>query len=197
MEGALLELSGFHANGQIDISPWDLQQLRLTKLSVRAPPGAPAVHLDEIALSPRPAAEAPARLLMDECWVRGGSVGVLINAVGCTLRGCRVMHAVSYGVQANALFTIEGCTIGDCARSGRGAGIAARAGCTQLRRNGFNENRVQKDCNDSEYLGYSPADCNGCLGRCTCAAMLAFAKAGDAMVHWGQPGQGIWQPLCL
>jgi hypothetical protein len=75
VEGELLELSGFHANGQIDISPWDLQQLRLTKLSVRAPPGAPAVHLDEIALSPRPAAEAPARLLMDECWVRGGNLG--------------------------------------------------------------------------------------------------------------------------
>ena len=37
VEGELLELPGFHANGQIDISPLDLQQLRLTKLSVRAP----------------------------------------------------------------------------------------------------------------------------------------------------------------
>ena len=75
-------------------------------------------------------------------------------------------------MQANALFTIDGCTIGECARSGRGAGIVARAGCTQLRRNGLNENRVQKDARDSEYLGYSPADCSGCLGRCDLALFL-------------------------
>ena len=140
--------------------------------------------------------------------MRGGSVGVLINAVGCTLRGCRVMHAAtygvqantlltlaltlilalaltltltltltSYGVQANALFTIDGCTIGECAGSGRGAGIVARAGCTQLRRNGLNENRVQKDSRDSEYLGYSPADCSGCLGRCTLALFLTRTRS--------------------
>ena len=164
---------------------------------MRAPPDAPAVLLDEIALAPPPAADAPARVLLDECWVRGGSVGVLINAVGVTLRRCRVQDAQTYGVKANAAFAIDGCTIGECARSGRGAGIAARAECTQLRCNGFNENRIQKDATDQMYLGFNAADCRGCVGRCTCGALLAFAKAGEQLVHWGQKGQGSWQPLCL
>ena len=31
---------------------------------------------------------------------------------------------------------------------------------------------MQKDARDSEYLGYSPADCSGCLGRCDLALFL-------------------------
>ena len=124
-----------------------------------------------------------------------GRVAVLINAVGVTLRRCRVHGAATYGVHAMATFGIEECTIGECARGGFGGGILARAGVDQRRgRNGFNENRVQRDHNDTGYAGYSPIDCRGCLGRCTCSAMISLALSmNQDLIKWKPPGQGKWQ----
>ena len=124
--------------------------------------------------------------------MRGGTVGVKINVVGCTLRRCRIQDAGSYGVSANATFTIEGCTIGGCAKAGRtGGGILARGSLRELRNGGgFNENRVQRDQNDKGYAGY--IDCRGCVGRCMCN-MRAYLFAPEPC--WGEKGQGLWQKM--
>ena len=37
VEGDAVELSGVHINGTLDVSPWDLQRLKLVRLSVTAP----------------------------------------------------------------------------------------------------------------------------------------------------------------
>ena len=136
-------------------------------------------------------------MVLEDCWVRKGKTGLVINAVGCTLRRCRVQKAASFGVQANAKLAIEGCTIGDCGTSGWGGGIFARAGLLELRQsNGVNENRVQQDHNDKEYNGYK-RDCQGCAGQCTCTAMLYdFAKVtGEGLVNWSRAGTGLWQSV--
>ena len=108
--------------------------------------------------------------------------------------------AGTYGVYATARLAIEGCTIGLCATSGRGGGILARAGCEQLRlSSGLNENRVQRDANDKGYSGYGP-DCGGCVGRCTCSALYAYAAAmsSDGPVKWARAGEGSWTNVgCL
>ena len=200
VEGEEVELSNFHINGgTLDISPMDLQRLRLTRVSVTAPAGTtkPAVLLDEIGLcSPGETAalegmcsKAP-RVLLEECWTRGGSVGVMVNVMGCTLRGCRLQGARTFGVHANATFAIEGCTIGQC----RTGGISARKEVEQLRVNGCNENRVQRDPNDTQYMGYDK-NAHGCVGTCTCAAITMFAGYGDPLVKWDDKGGGQWRKL--
>ena len=200
LEGEELELSNFHINGgTLDVSPMDLQRLRLTRVSVTAPPGAtkPAVLLDEIGLcSPGEEAalegmrgKAP-RVLLEECWTRGGKVGVMVNVVGCTLRGCRLQGARTFGVHANATFALEGCTIGQC----RAGGISARKEVEELRVNGCNENRVQRDPNDTQYSGYD-RKAHGCVGTCTCAAITMFAGYGDPLVRWDDKGGGQWRKL--
>ena len=131
-------------------------------------------------------------MLLEDCWVRGGTVGVEISVVGCTMRRCRVQGAGSYGVYAHATFSIEACTIGDCAKFGRGGGILARAGCIEVRQDGRNENRVQRDASDKGYLGYNP-DCRGCTGRCVCSAR--FVMGDLPSIKWGKQGLGRWQHM--
>jgi len=197
--GASLELSALHIKGTLDISPWNLARLRLSKVSVTAPATASAaVYLDEIAMRVPDGPEAEGRVVFEGCWIRGGKVGVLINAVGCILRRCRVQGAGTFGVRANADFTIEACTIGECAKSGAGGGILTRGACKQVRAsNGINENRVQTDAGDKHYSGYNP-DCRGCLGRCTCTA---FAEIGmmlqgeGGLINWASQGEGKWQTI--
>ena len=136
--GDVLELAGLHITGSVDISPRNLARLRLANVSISVPSrdnGQPALYLDEICAVPRrddlPGTE---RVLMEDCWVRGGAVGVRINAVGVLMRRCRVTNAATWGIHSNALFTIDGCTIGDCGKvTQRGGGIVSRAGCTLLR----------------------------------------------------------------
>ena len=199
--GSLLELSGMHIRGAVDISPRDILRLRLCKLAVSAPRDVVALYIDEIAakIPSSQAKEADGRVLLDECWIRGGSTGVRINAVGCVMKRSRVTGAGSFGVQSMAHIAVEACTIGECAKDGPpGGGILARAGCTQLRgSNGMNMNRVQRDHADNNYSGY--VDCRGCVGRCTCTAMYALPQLmGQGLVQWGQPGQGKWQNVgCL
>ena len=199
--GSLLELSGMHIRGAVDISPKDITRLRLCKLAVSAPRDVVALYIDEIAakIPSSQAKEADGRVLLDECWIRGGSTGVRINAVGCVMKRSRVTGAGSFGVQSMAHISVEACTIGECAKDGPpGGGILARAGCTQLRgSNGMNMNRVQRDHADNNYSGY--VDCRGCVGRCTCTAMYALPQLmGEGLVQWGRPGKGKWQNVgCL
>lgn len=198
LEGEEVELSNFHINGgTLEISPMDLQRLRLTKVSVTAPAGAtkPAVLLDEIGLCSPGEAEAlegmrskAPRVLLEECWTRGGAIGVLVNVVGCTLRGCRLQGAKTFGVHANATFAIEGCTIGQC----RAGGISARKEVEELRVSGCNENRVQRDPSDTQYMGYDKK-AHGCVGTCTCAAITMFAGFGDPLIKWDGKGGGQWR----
>ena len=204
--GELAELSHLHVNGVVDISPRDVSRVRLVKVSITAPSSdQPALYLDEISRLPlaraAPSSTATAaedRVVVEECWVRGGSVGIWINAVGCVLRRCRVQNARTFGVQSNADFSLEACTIGNCAMSGAGGGILTRACCTQLRsRSGVNENRIQRDGHDKEYSGYDPNDCRGCVGKCACSAMFAVGSMvrGEGMVRWSAKGEGRWQRL--
>ena len=193
--GECVELSGLHIHGTVDLAPRDVTRVRLSRVHVTAPPShtTPALFLDEIGrkIPDREAASLANRVLLEDCWVRGGSVGVHINAVGVVLRRCRIQNAESFGVHANASFAIEACTIGMCAKSGRGGGIVARAGCQQIRgSNGVNENRVQRDANDKGYSGYS-GDCRGCVGRCTCSAMFLLMGMGDSPVKW----DGAWRKI--
>jgi hypothetical protein len=193
--GELVELSNFHVKGSVDISPRDVKRLRISRVSISAAGGETALYLDEISRKIPKDEEAAGRVLLEDCWVRGGTVGVWINAVGAVLRHCRVQGADTYGVQSNAAFAIEACTIGECAKSGRGAGILTRASVVQLRgKNGVNDNRVQRDCYDKEYLGYS-ADCRGCVGQCSCSAMflLSAMVGGEGLIKWGEQGKGLWQ----
>ncbi|KAL3918657.1 MAG: hypothetical protein SGPRY_005929 [Prymnesium sp.] len=125
--GELVGLCGIHINGAVEVSPRQVSQLKLTKVAITAPADAPALIIDEISSRVPPETECLQRVLLDECWVRGGKVGVEINAVGCTLRRCRIQEASTFGIHANANFSIEGCTIGDCGKSGRGGGILSRA----------------------------------------------------------------------
>ncbi|KAL1504111.1 hypothetical protein AB1Y20_010521 [Prymnesium parvum] len=191
--GELVELAGLHVVGAVEVSPRDVARVKLTKIAITAPLDAPALILDEISTIVPPDSEASGRVLLDECWVRGGRKGVEINVVGCVLRHCRIQGAANYGIHANANFSIEGCTIGDCGKSGRGGGILTRAECTQLRQiNGRNENRIQRDATDTAYSGYIP-NCRGCVGQCTCTAMLALANL--PVIRWAGQGLGKWQHL--
>ena len=130
--GECVELSGLHIHGTVDLAPRDVTRVRLSRVHVTAPPShtTPALFLDEIGrkIPDREAASLANRVLLEDCWVRGGSVGVHINAVGVVLRRCRIQNAESFGVHANASFAIEACTIGMCAKSGRAAALSrARA----------------------------------------------------------------------
>lgn len=194
VKGELIELAGVHISGSLDIAPFDVKRVRLSKVAVTAPADEPGIFIDEISLKVPKGEEAEGRISLEDCWVRGGTAGVCINAVGVALRNCRVQGCQTYGVQANATFSIDGCTIGECAKSGRGAGISTRATCIQLRQNGINENRVQRDCYDTQYSGYNP-DCRGCVGTCSCSAMALMMGMDDAMIKWNPTGQGEWQKL--
>jgi len=189
--GEQVELCGLHIRGKVEVSPDEVSRVRLSCVSITAPADAPALILDEIGVKVPADGEADGRVLLEDCWVRGGMVGIRINVVGCTLRRCRVQDASTYGVSANACFFIDGCTIGQCARSGRGGGILARGGLEQLRQNGMNENRIQRDHNDKGYCGY--IDCRGCVGRCSCNMMQYMI--GSPQPVWGNKGQGLWQKM--
>ena len=198
--GELLALASMHIHGPVVISPRDVARLSLVKVSITAPAGGdtPALLLDEISVRmPKSAgAESAGRVLLEDCWVRGGGVGISVYAVGVLMRRCRVQNASSFGVHALARVAIEGCVIGQCADGG----ILARAGCEQLRNDGgLNENRIQRDANDPGYAGFSP-DCRGCAGRCTCSAMYGYALAAlmgesGGALKWDQPGRNRWQKL--
>merc|ERR1712196_220772 len=116
----------------------------------------------------------------------GGSVGVWIGAIGCALRRSRVQGAQTYGIQAIANFSIEGCTIGKCGLAKRGGGILTRAGVMQVRgANGIDENRVQREWFDKGYSGY---DCRGCVGVCVCSSFAlvpALLEGPGSAVKWG------------
>ena len=134
--GGLRELVGFHVSGgAVDVSPMELSRVRLSDVSVTAPAGTmAAVYIDEIGTQLLGAASAE-RVVLDGCWVRGGVNGVVVNAVGCTLRHCRAQGAAQYGVHANASVALEACTVGVAGRaSSRAPGspsCAARAGSTR------------------------------------------------------------------
>ena len=106
--GVSVELAGLHVDGQLEISPTDVQRLRVCRVSVTAPEGKPAIIVDEISRVIPPESEADGRVLLEDCWIRKGTVGVMINAVGCRLRRCRIQGAGTYGIRANATFAIEG-----------------------------------------------------------------------------------------
>jgi len=193
--GELVELCGFHVKGgTVDVSPKDVDRFRLSQVSITAPQRGkrPALILEEIGRAARLGIAAGPCVVLDDCWVRGGSVGIMVDAAGCVMNRCRVQGAATYGVRSNALFSIEGCVVGECGT----AGILARAGLTQNRNtNGYNENRVQRDQYDKTYSGYQ--DCKGCLGtNCgNCAAMYTIGSImkGEGMIKWGQTGSGMWQ----
>ena len=46
------------------------------------------------------------------------------------------------------------------------------------------------------YNGYRP-DCRGCIGTCTCSALMYDYEraAGKGLIKWGTPGQGLWQHM--
>ena len=213
--GERVELCGLHIRGEprrstsavVDVAPRDVRRVLLRDVAISAPStntragskgeASPALFLDEISPSvPSDFSEAAGRILLEDCWVRGGGNGVVINAVGCQFRRCRVQGAQTFGVRANATFSISQCTIGKCATGGSiGGGILARASVIEVRRNGFNENRVQRDQNDKDYGGYQRVDCRGCKpNQCTCSAMMAMALAsGHSLIKWGSQGAGKWQ----
>ena len=191
--GGLLELVGFHVSGgAVDVSPMELSRVRLSDVSVTAPAGTMgAVYIDEIGTQLLGAAAE--RVVLDGCWVRGGVNGVVVNAVGCTLRHCRAQGAAQYGVHANASVALEACTVGGCGK----AGVLARAGLTELRSaGGINENRIQRDAWDKSYNGFS-ATSNA--NACACTSFFQFAQAysmmqggGIGKVLWAPAGQGRW-----
>jgi len=199
VRGECIELCGVHILGTLDVAPWDVQRVRLVRVSVSAPLGSstPAVMIDEIGLKMPTGEAGRGRVLLDEVWVRGGKSGVMLNAVGGYLRNCRVQDSATYGVHANALFAIENCTIGHCAKSGRGGGILARGKCVQVREaTGLNENRVQRDAIDKGYGGYSDDCQSSCIGRCTCTALYAFAMAMTTeLITWDYGGTGKWRAI--
>ena len=193
--GGLLELVGFHVSGgAVDVSPMELSRVRLSDVSVTAPAGTmAAVYIDEIGSQLLGRAEEEERVVLDGCWVRGGVNGVVVNAVGCTLRHCRAQGAAQYGVHANASVALEACTVGGCGK----AGVLARAGLTELRSaGGINENRIQRDAWDKSYNGFS-ATSNA--NACACTSFFQFAQAysmmqggGIGKVLWAPAGQGRW-----
>ena len=60
------------------------------------------------------------------------------------------------------------------------------------------ENRVQREWYDKGYSGFN-ADCRGCLGSCTCSAMLGLMPAltGQGLIDilWAPQGTGKWKTL--
>ena len=196
-EGELLELSGVHIRGAVEISPRDLARVKLCKVSVTAPPDAQAaVLLDEIGMMvPRDPTKAAGRALLEECWIRGGRTGVEVSCVGVAFVRCRIMEAQVWGIHALAKFSVEGCRIGDCGKAGAGGGILARGGVALIRKpQGHDENGIQRDAFDKGYLGYLSPDCRGCVSECTCSAMMSLASYLAApVIMWAKQGKGAWQ----
>lgn len=198
VKGELLEFQDFHVNGLVEVAPMDVTRVRLVKVSIAAPASRefrdPALRLDEIGMMVPRGDDAMGRCTLESCWVRGGFIGIEINVVGCLLKQCRVQGAFTFGLKGNAAFALDGCTIGDCGKSGRGGGITAMGACTQLRVAGVNENRIQSDAKDKHYSGYSGCD-PGCASGCICgAARFALAYEMPA-VKWGSKGNGKWQHM--
>ena len=70
-------------------------------------------------------------ILVEDCMVRGGSDGVMINTDGVRLLRCRVLNAANRGIFANHSFIVEDCTVQGCG----GYGMKTRSGCERRGRN--------------------------------------------------------------
>lgn len=215
MTGDVVELSELHVRGTVDVTPEDVRRVRLVRVCITAPMDKPhALLLEEIGWADPPKGGVEERVLLEGCWLRGGNAGVVVSAAGVTLRGCRIQGAGTFGVLAKPTFAhvrVEGCTIGDCAKSGWGGGILSRAGVTQL--GPPLENRIQTDQYDKGYSGYRQYGQNHQAGCVCCAgayqyayaraeglseaAALEQAQGGPIRptIKWGQMGKGLWQNM--
>ena len=128
--GPLLRLANLSVVGHsVEIGGMGLQRVHLHKLRVdmrRAVGQSDALVLNEIGGGYR-----SDKVLLEECEVVGGSDGIMIDAGGCTLRKCTVLHAQSRGIFANESFTIEDSIVQGCG----GYGMKTRAGCDRRGRN--------------------------------------------------------------
>ena len=86
-------------------------------------------------------------------------------------------------------FAIDRCIIGPC----RAGGISARKHVEQLTVAGFNENRVQRDAHDTDFMGYSEDAHGGAGQQCGCSVMKLFGE--PKAVKWDDKGRGQWREL--
>ena len=225
-EGELLELCGLHRHGTpstsggavVDIAPRDIQRVVLRDVSISAPQvdaatanssasfvGCVGLYLDEISRKvPRDAEGGPSgRVTLEDCWVRGGKTGIVINAVGVRMRRCRVR--LVQGALASVQVRPSPSRVAPSAAARRplaSAVASSRTSVVEVRSaNGMNENRVQRDQADRGYAGYQKVDCRGCpAGRCNCTALMALAMMnGESLIKWDQSDpsrpEGRWQKL--
>jgi hypothetical protein len=128
LTGDRLQLSRFAVIGHpVRIAGAKLKRVQLLQIRIDAPQhgSEDALVLGNI---------GGGRILVKDSNITGGADGVMIEAYGVTLKGCRIVGAASRGVFATPDFVVEDCTI-----MGHGAyGMKTRSGCTRL-----GDNRIQ------------------------------------------------------
>jgi hypothetical protein len=114
--GALLRLASFGVDGaSLEVGGAAIQRAHLSKVHVsfKQHNGNDALTLNRIG-----SGYAADSILLDDCDVRGGGDGVMINADGVRLLRCRILNAASRGIFANPDFVIEDSTVQGCGSYG-------------------------------------------------------------------------------
>ena len=126
--GALLHLSNFGVDGaSLTVGATAIQRAHLFKVNVSLQ----STNDDALVLNQIGQGYARDRVLVEDCEVRGGGDGVMINASGVRLLRCRIIGAYSRGIFANPDFVIEDSTVNGCG----GYGMKIRGGCERRGRN--------------------------------------------------------------
>ena len=142
--GALLHLSNFGVDGASLTVGSNRTQASSHMTGIGPTPGIKRAHLSKVhvslgarggddALVINRIGQGYARdtVLVEDCEVRGGSDGVMIDTSGVRLLRCRIVGAYSRGIFANESFVIEDSTVQGCG----GYGMKIRSGCDRRGRN--------------------------------------------------------------
>ena len=123
VRGALLHLTDFGVAGTLTIGGLGIRRAKLSRVHVEYRGGGD----DALTLERRLRKD---RVLLEDCEVRGGGDGVMINAVGVGCSGA-ASSTLDRGIFANPDFVIENSTVQGCG----GYGMKTRSGCSAMANN--------------------------------------------------------------
>ena len=153
--GALLHLSNFGVDGaSLTVGATAIQRAHLSKVHVSLQ----SSNDDALVLNKIGQGYARDTVLVENCEVRGGGDGVMINASGVRLLRCRIIGAYSRGIFANPDFVIEDSTVQGCG----GYGMKIRGGCERRGRNNIQpgpwDGHMEFGWDDGDEEGYDDED---------------------------------------